>query len=256
MHSSTTRIFRPALIIAAAAAIIQPMQAQQGPAPQIRATTHYTVKSDRAGDLGAAIKEYNAILKKGLWDNSYTIWRSATGPTEMIRVDYFQKWADLDKPVAQDPKLKEYQADLARIVARINESFAGSRRVVDIVNQDVSLPRTTPPPKMIMVWTAHVKQDRMREAIDMERNEYAPAVKSAGMKTYVFAIARYGAPANEIRSTIGLDGWGDLDQANPIRKAMGDEKFRGFSEKMNSLLEDYGYEIYRYDPELSYTAVK
>ena len=37
---------------------------------------------------------------------------------------------------------------------------------------------------------------------------------------------------------------------------MGDEKYRAFSEKMDAVLEDYRYEMYRFDAELSYTAAK
>src|SRR5271165_6150531 len=111
-------------------------------------------------------------------------------------------------------------------------------------------------PKMIRVWTAHVKQDKMQEAIDLETNEYAPAVKSAGIKNYVFSVTRMGGPANEIRDVTGIDNWAALDQPNPIRKAMGDEKFRAYSARMNALLEDYRYDVYRYEPELSYTPAK
>jgi hypothetical protein len=215
-------------------------------------TSRYTVKSDRAGDLSAAIKEYNALLKKAGWDKRYTIWRSASGPGEMLRVDYYDKFADLDAPLARDPKLKDYQAELARITTRINESFVSNTRIVELVNREVSLPRTPEVPKMLLVWTAHVKQGKMRETIEAEKTEYAPAIKAAGIKTYVFATNRFGAPYNEIRSSVGLDNWAELDQSNPVRKAMGDEKYRAFAIKMDALLEDYRYDVYRLDSELSY----
>lgn len=251
----STRFFASVFLMATAV-VLQPIQAQQTPRPSIRSVAHYTVKADRAGDMAAAIKEYNGILKKALYDKSYTMWRSATGPTEMVRVDYHEKWADLDSSTIRDPKLKEYQTDLTRITRRITDSFQTSTRVIDIVNQEISLPRTPEPPKMIMVWTAHVKEGKMQEAMSLEKNEYAPAVKSAGIKSYIFARARFGAPSNEIRSSMGLENWADLDQTNPVRKAMGDEKYRAFSAKMDALLDDYRYEIYRFDPELSYIASK
>jgi hypothetical protein len=238
------------------AAVILPVHAQQAPRPSIRTVTHYTIKTDRTGDMAAAIKEYNGVLKKALWDKTYTIWRSVTGPSELIRVDYFEKWAELDSSTSRDPKLKEYQAELTRIMHRINESFQGSTRVVDMVNQEISLPRPEQRPKMLMVWTAHVRQGKMQEAIALEKNEYAPALKSAGVKSYIFARARFGAPSNEIRSSTGLESWAELDQANPVRKVMGDEKYSAFTAKMNAILDDYHYDIYRYDPELSYIASK
>jgi hypothetical protein len=252
----STQIIRPTMFLAVVAAVLQPLPAQTADTLTIRSITRYTLKSDRTGDMAAAIKEYNELLKKAHWDRSYTIWRSATGPGEMVRVDYYSKWADLDANVGRDPKMKEYQADLARITTRINESFVTTTRIIDVVNQKASLPSPAEMPKMISVWTAHVKQDKMREAVDLETNEYAPAVKAAGLKVYAFAVTRYGGPANEIRSTTGMDNWATFDQANPVRKAMGDDKYRAFSAKMDPLLEDYRYDVYRYDAELSYTAAK
>ena len=92
----STRVLGAPFLIAATAALIQPIHAQQAAGPRIRVTTRYTVRSDRTDDMAAAIKEYNAILKKAMWDKSYTIWRSVTGPAEMVRVDYHEKWAELD----------------------------------------------------------------------------------------------------------------------------------------------------------------
>jgi hypothetical protein len=247
-------VLRSALFLTAAA-ILQPIHAQT-PRPPIRSVIHYTVKSERAGDLSAAIKEYNEVLKKASWDKNYTIWRSSTGPMELLLVSYHDKWADLDASTSKDPKLKDHEADLTRIVHRINESFSSSRRVIDSIDREASTPMSTEMPKMLRVWTAHVKEGKMKEAVDLERKEYAPAVKSAGLKSYSFAIARYGAPANEIRASVGLDSWAELDTPNPIRKAMGDEKYAAFTDKMGALLEDYHYDVYRFDPELSYIAAK
>lgn len=250
-----SRVFLPALPFVMAAAAIPPVLAQSKPAT-IRSITTITAKADRADDMVAAMKEYSALLKKAHAGHSYTIWRSATGPAEYVRVDYHQTWADLDAGTASDPNLKEYRSELTRILQRITGSFQTDARMVDIVNPDVSIPRSGEPPKMLMLWTAHVKSGKMREAIELEKNEYTPAVKSAGIKSYQFAVARFGAPANELHASTGLDSWADLDQSNPIRKAMGDEKFRAFAEKMNALLDDYRYEVFRYQPPLSYIAEK
>lgn len=245
----------PAAVLLSATATIA-VHAQTTPRPPIRTISHYIVKSDRVGDMQAAIKEYNEILKKATWEKSYTIWRSDTGPREYIRVDYHQKWADLDASLLNDPKLKEYRVDLTRITRRISDSFESSSRVVEMVDQQASTPLSTDIPKMVMVWTAHVKNGKMPEAVAAERNEYAAAVKTAGIKSYVFTRARFGAPYNEIRSSLALDKYADLDGDNPIRKAMGDEKYRAFAEKMNGLLDDFHYEIYIHQPQLSYIAAR
>jgi hypothetical protein len=233
-----------------AVALLSDLQAQSKP-PTIRTIVTYTVRSDRAGDMAAAIKEYNAILKKAQWDKAYTIWRSTSGPGSLVRVDYYEKWADLDRQITADPKLKEYLVDLARVNTRIAESFLSSNRVIDVVNPDMST-LSSDIPKMVMVWVAHAKPGKMSEVVALEKDEYLPAVKAAGIKDYSFAATRFGGPNGEIRAVTGIQNWAGFDEPNPIRKAMGDEKYRAFSEKMGTLLEDYRYDTYRFDPELSY----
>ncbi len=234
-------------------ATVPAIQAQSS--ATIRSISNYTVKIERNGDLIAAIKEYNAILKKAGYDKARLTFRSLTGPTHMALVTTHQKWAELDDTLAQDPRFKDSQAELARILVRINDSFISANRVIDLVNSQMSI-SSAEPPKMVMVWTAHVKEGKMRDVIALERDEYLPAIKAAGFKSYNFAVARFGAPSNEIHAVTGLEKWADFDSDNPIRKAMGDAKFTDFSTRMNALLDDFTYEMYRYDADLSYVPAK
>jgi hypothetical protein len=220
----------------------------------IRSIRRYTVKTERAGDMAAAIKEANAIYKKAGMDKSISIWRSLTGPTELVRVDYYEKFADLD--AGPDPKLAPYAAEMARITARIVDSFAKSDRVIDIVMPNLSLPRTAAPPKMLMVWTAVVKPGKIRELLDLERDEFLPAMKNAGVQSYTFARTRFGGPDGEVRSATGLNSWADLDGSNPIRKGMGEEKYTAYVAKVSPLFQEYRYEVFRFDAELSYVPAK
>ena len=91
--------------LAAISALCLPAWAQQ---QNIRTVTRYRVKTDRVGDLQAAIKEFNGVLQKGGSERRYTIWSSQSGPNEYLLVRYYTKWAELD--VTQDPKLKEHAA--------------------------------------------------------------------------------------------------------------------------------------------------
>src|SRR3979411_2303105 len=94
-----------ALVLMAAAVWAMPMPAQQ---PNLRSITRYRVKPDRVGDFAAAIKEFNAVLKKGGSDKPYTIWISQSGPREYLQIRYYTKWAELD--FTRDPKMKEQAA--------------------------------------------------------------------------------------------------------------------------------------------------
>ena len=40
-----------------------------------------------------------------------------------------------------------------------------------------------------------------------ERDEYLPAIKAARIEDYDSAVARFGAPSNEIHTVTGLEKW-------------------------------------------------
>lgn len=223
------------------------------PTGNIRSIRHITVKAERAGDLAAAIKEANAVFKKAGRERPIIIWRSLTGPTELLRVDYFEKFADLDSEA--DPKMKQFEAEYAPIVGRILDSFAKSERVIDIVLPDLSMPRAATPPKMLMIWTARIKMDKAREFYELEKNEFLPAMKNAGVHGYSFARTRFGGPNGEVRSAVGLNNWAELDGPSLVRKGMGD-KYAAYVAKVEGMLEEYRYDIYRLDQELSYIPMK
>ena len=253
-HGPSQRL--PAAALALALSAATSISAQQPPA-SIRTVTHYTVKSERAGDMAAAIKEYNDVLKKARYRNSYTIWRSATGPANIARVDLHLKWSELDQPPAEDPQLKEYRTDLVRIAARINESFSAVRRVIEVVDQDLSLPRPEELPNLIAVARFELKPGKLEEVRGLAKEYYLPALKGAGSKSFTFAQTRFGGAREEIYITRGMDGgWASLDQPDPIAKAMGDEKYHAFSEKMMANVVSRDSNVYRLDKDLSYTAPK
>jgi hypothetical protein len=237
-------------ILALATALgVVPAEAQ--PAGNIRSLTRYTLKTDKLGDMRAAIKEYNRVIKKAGSDRANTVWSSLTGPAELVLVSYHQKWAEFDAPANDDPKLKDVRCQLSAISARINQCFTAMDRLDDILDPNLSLPRSGQPPKMIQVWTGHVKPERVVEFLDNEKNTYLPAIKAAGVTTYIFARNRFGGSSYEFRSSVGISNWADLDGPNPLRKAMGDAKYQEFVDKMNGMLVDYRYDLYRFEPDLS-----
>src|SRR5579863_2346034 len=89
-----------ALTLAVGIAAIPAIQAQTN--TTIRSISNYTVKTERNADLSAAIKQYNAILKKAGYDKARLTFRSLTGPTHMVLATSHQKWAELDVTVTQD----------------------------------------------------------------------------------------------------------------------------------------------------------
>ena len=241
------------LALALLSACAVPMAAQLN--GNIRSTFFVTIKADRLGDFQAAVKENMAVLKKANWDKGSTVWRSLTGPNEFRLTQFSEKWAELD--ITQDPKLKEVSADLTRIGARINQCVEKNERVITEVLPDLSLPRTADPPTMIRVMRSLVRADKVNDYLALVKSDVVPAVKKGQLKVFSVARTRYGAPVNEIVSVTGLQSWADLDGASPLVEGMGGrEKYDAFLAKVTPMIIRTQVDVYRYQPELSYTPAK
>jgi len=217
----------------------------------IRSIVRLRVKSDRIGDFTSAAREYGEVLKKAKWDKSITVWQSLSGPTEYVVVAYYDKWAELDTR-STDPKLKEQDADLTRIGARITQCMESRERIIDVINEELSLPRTQEIPKMVRSVRTRVRPEMVSQYEALIKSEIVAAAKKAGMKTLITARARYGAPATEFRTAVGLDNWAELDEPSPIVKAMGEEAYRQFLAKLMPMVLETEWNVYRYMPDLSY----
>lgn len=221
----------------------------------IRSSALITIKADRVGDFQAAAKDYVAILKKANWDKSYTVWRSLTGQNRYRLTMWAEKWAEFD--MNMDPKLKDVSADLTRILGRILACEESSERIFSEVNPELSLPRGSEPPKMIRILRSVVKPDRTNEYLALVKSDVVPAVKKAEVKVFSVARVRYGAPSNEFVSVLGFSSWADLDKLSPIVQGMGGSaKYEEFLAKVRPLLVTSQYDIFRYEPDLSYFPAK
>ncbi len=220
----------------------------------IRTISRYRVKPDRDGDFRAAVKEYVAILKKANPDRSFTMWAALTGPREYILAAYFGKYAEFD--VMEDPKLKEVQAELTGIAARLNACVESSERYIDEILPDLSLPRSAEIPKMVRVMRSQVKPDKVDAYTSLLKSELFPAVQKSGMKVYLTARVRLGRPSQEFSSIVGLDGWASLDGQPPVVLAMGADNYRQFVARITPLVEFSEVNVYRYLPDLSYLVAK
>jgi len=250
-RSQRRAVYHGVLAAFAAAALVIPARAQEGPA-NIRSLSFYTVKPDRIGDFQAEIKEYEAVLTKaGAGASHYhSMWHSLTGPNEYVLADYSTKWADFDS--TPDPKLKEVQADLQRIGTRITQCTESLHRIIEEVLPDLSLPGGAGVPKMISVLRSRVRPDKVDEYLGLVKNEVLPAAKKSGLTVFSVSRVRYGAPTTEFISVAGLSKWADLDGGFGVPKGMGEEGYQRFLEKIRPLLVESEYAMYRFQPDLSY----
>jgi hypothetical protein len=233
--------------MAVVAALASSASAQDG---TIRSVTLYTVKPDRVGDFQAEIKEYNAVLAKGGSTRYDSVWVSLTGPREYALVSYRDKWADLD--AGADPKMKDQAADQARIGLRIIACTESSRRIIDEIKPELSLPDSGEVPKMIRVLVTDVRPDKIGDYLDLMKNEILPAVKKGGVKDYTFASRRFGAPNTQFISVAGMNSWADFDGEFGAEKGLGKEGYKALVAKVRMLITSSQYDVYRFESDLSY----
>jgi hypothetical protein len=219
-------------------------------AQNIRSVTFVTVKPDRIGDFQAELKEVHALLKKDNSTRYSSVWMSLTGPREYAIVSYYNKWAELD--AGPESSMKDDAADLARLQTRLVDCASSWRRTIEEIQPDLSLPMTTEMPKMVRVLTTLVRPDKYKEYLDLIKSDVLPAAKKGGMKTYIFAEARYGAPNTQVSSVIAMDKWAELDDSVGIEKALGKEGYQALLGKVRPLVEQAEVNEYRFESDLSY----
>lgn len=190
------------------------------------------------------------MLAKANDNKPYSMWVSLTGDREYALVSYHAKLAELDAVRTDDPKLKDQKADLIRIAARIFQCAEESRRYVGEMDKDLSLPSAKDTPKMISVLRVH--PDKVDQYLALAKSELLPAVKRSGVKAYSVTRTRYGGSRADITTVVGVDSWADLDGTSPIVKAMGADAYQKYLNKVRPLMQDAEYNVYRYQPELSY----
>jgi hypothetical protein len=66
------------------------------------------------------------------------------------------------------------------------------------------------------------------------------------------AVARFGTPANEVHSYLGLSGWGDFDAPFGAEKGMSAPDWKAFQAKVAPLITGTQWDLWKYEPELSY----
>jgi hypothetical protein len=238
-------VCRVVLVAAVGAGLVTIASAQN-----IRSITFVSVKPDRIGDFQAELKELHALMKKDNSTRYSSVWMSLTGPREYAIVSYHSKWSELD--AGADPNTKDDAGDLARLQTRMVDCAASWRRTIEEIQPDLSLPTSTEMPKMVRVLTTVVRPEKYKEYLDLVKSDVLPAAQKGGLKTYIFAEARYGAPNTQVSSVIAMDKWADLDEPMGIEKALGKEGYQALLVKVRPLIVQAEVNEYRFEPDLSY----
>ena len=218
----------------------------------IRSVTFYTVKPERVGDFMAEIKSYNALLAKSGSTLYSSTWVSLTGDHVYAHVIYHKSWAELDSSMMTDPKMKDQAMDLTRTSMRIGDCAVSTRRVIEEVMPDLSSPSNGDVPKMIRVLQTQVRPEKMNEYLDLIKNEIVPAIKKGGTTDYSYAEGRLGESNLTVTSVVGFNSWADLDAGVGAQKGLSKDGYQDLVAKVRSLIVQSQFDVYRYEPDLSY----
>jgi quinol monooxygenase YgiN len=214
----------------------------------IRTVLFVKVKMGQEESWKAAVKDYAAVVKKAGSDHGFTVWESQSGPAQHAVVWYSSKWKEMDE---QDPKLKPVEADIARLFARLDTVTDSLETWIDEMQPDMMI-RSKEVLPMVRVARTRVVSGKMDELKALFHDQIVPAVKKSGATDYGVAVARFGTPANEIHSYLGLNGWADLDGSIGVEKGMSAAEFKAFQAKLQPLIESTEWSMWKFQPELSY----
>jgi len=214
----------------------------------LRTILFVRVKTDQVDNWKAAAKDYVALVKKAGSDQGFTIWESQSGPSEYAVVWYSAKWKEMGE---DNPKLKSSAADMAWIFSRLNGQTDSMETWIDEMQPDLGIPGKEIP-AMVRTSRTRVTPGKMDDAKALFRDTILPAVKKGGATDFGVALARFGTPSNEIHTYLGLSGWGDLDGPVGTEKGMTPAEWKAFQAKVATLIESTQWDIWKYQPDLSY----
>ena len=214
----------------------------------IRSVLFAKVRLDQVDNWKAALKDYAGVMKKAGLDQGFTVWESESGPMQYAVVSYSAKWKEMDE---NDPKLKPVEADLARVIARLQTTTESLETWIDEMQPDMAI-QSKEIPAMVRVGRTRVISGKMDQVKALFHDQLVPALKKAGISDYGVAVARFGTPTNELHTYLGLKGWADLDGGIGAEKAMSPDEYKAFEAKLLPLIESTEFSIWKFQPDLSY----
>jgi hypothetical protein len=236
---------RGLLVAVALTAFCLPSWAQDR---NLRSVLFVKVKLDQGDNWKAAVKDYVALNKKAGSEEPFTVWESQTGASQYAVVWYSAKWKDVGE---DNPKLKSSAQEMAAIFSRLNIQTDSLETWIDEMQPDLTI-RSKEIPNMVRTSRSRVLPGKMDEAKAIFRDQIVPAIKKSGATDFGVAVARFGTPANEIHTYLGLNGWADLDGPIGTEKGMTPAEWKAFQTKVSTIVESTEWTIWKYQPDLSY----
>ena len=190
--------------LAATAAAVGTLCAQQPAEKNIRAITRFYVKPERVGDFPSIIKEYLPVFSKAGHKVASSWWRSETGPGQFVVVANHAKWSEVDNAGA----LKEVAAELAPLRARTRQCLERMDRIFDVIVPECSIRSSNPElPSLVSVSRRRIRPEHIDDYIQAVKTEIVPAMKKAEIRMSLLSRTVFGEPGPVYRRTTPVKSW-------------------------------------------------
>jgi hypothetical protein len=252
---------RVRFVLAAAAvtaiAALQPIAAQTpAPDPSKPRLLQLTLASLKP-DMVKAYYDYQksdiipALQKGGLkWRDSY---RTAVfgdvfqvaHVTDVTGLEQYDGPPPLKKALGDDG-YAAYQAKAGTFVSSVRTYLIRTRPDLSYVADPAYQP------KMSILTSVEVASDKIAEFEAFIKNDWIPALKSGGGKSYRVSQVIYGGTATQYFTLVDVDTFADIAKGHPVTRALGDEGLVKMMAKLGGATQHVERTIIKLDPDLSF----
>jgi len=226
----------------------------QVPTPAMLNVVRYQVRRDRIPEFEEVEKQIAGSYKKAASTDQFrNIYREVVGNTaEYWVITPMSKFAERDgenpyNKMATDQERAVRGARLAQYIESVRTSIERTFGDLNVTSPDVSYP-----PTWVRYIRVRVRPGTTDQLIANVKTDVVPALKKMNGVTLRVRQTAFGGNANEFTVAAGFQKWADLDNATALPKAMGEQTFQKFEEKMQAIETNVEQYILRYQPDLSY----
>jgi hypothetical protein len=246
-----------AVVTVVALAAVETMVSAQGgaPAPAVRMLVTTTqVRPGMANDYRAIVQ--NEVVPANKKAGVPWRWVFQSGPLggaagTFVTVTPITGYAQFDGPNAAQRALGTEGA--AKLNAKTQAMVASTYFVVQTLQQPLSLQSySSTAPALAVVQEIDLIAGKGPEFAALITQSYLPALKKAGVTDYLVFTQNFGGAGNHRTIVQFLSKYADLDQPNPIVRALGQEGAQKLGQQRAVLTTKTETFVYRLVPEMSY----
>jgi hypothetical protein len=243
-----------ALVVASVVALAPSVPMAQTPPAQRAYVQIVNVKPEAVNDwLAMQQKETIPAIKKAGTQARQAWTTQVFGESfEYFFVTPIANFSEYDN---QNPITRALGADAARVYNdKLRKMIVSQRGVAIAVFPESINPAVSYEPKFMVLNFNYAHPDHADAYANYLRNDAIPAIKKAKPAGYVVSRTLHGGDANEFVTARYMDKMAELDGPNLMTKALGADGAAKMGAKTAGMLVRTERRIYRFVPELSFTA--